>query len=65
MEIALLIDKANADDLAESLAPHRPGIHAQRAADLAGDAFDPLETADQRVARRVGQFLQLHAGARR
>ena len=63
MKISLLIHVADADDLAECLAAHRAGIHAQRAAHLARDALEPLEAGDQRVARRVGEFLLLHARA--
>ncbi len=63
-KFAVRIDEADADDLPEGLAAHRAGIHAQRAADISGDALEPLEAADLRVARRDGEFALLHADAR-
>ena len=64
VKIAVRIDEAHAHDLPKRLAAHRAGVHAQRAADIAGDALEPLEAADLRVARGVGELLLLHADAR-
>ena len=60
-KFAVAVDETHADHLTEGLAAHRAGVHAQRAADIPGNAFDPLEAADLRVARGVGEFLLLHA----
>ena len=54
----------NAHDLIESLHAHRAGVHAQAAADLAGNAFHPLETADPVLRRRAAELLQPDARAR-
>src|SRR5260221_3805013 len=64
VEIPVRIDEAHADDLAERFAAHRAGIHAQSAADVAGNAFEPFEAADLGIARGVGEFLLLHADTR-
>ena len=64
MEVAVRIDEAHAHDLLEGLVAHRARIHPQCAADVAGDALEPLEAADPRIARGVGQLLLLHADAR-
>src|SRR5262249_33024832 len=59
-KVAVRIDEADADHLTEGFAAHRAGIHAQGAADVAGDSFEPLEAADLGIARRVGELLLLH-----
>ena len=60
---AVLIEEGDAHDLVEGFDAHRAGVHAQRAADVAGDAFHPLEAADAAAAGDAGEFLQAHARA--
>ena len=45
MEISVRVDEAHAHHLPDSFAAHRAGVHAQRAADIAGDALEPHEAA--------------------
>ena len=59
---AVLIEEGHAHHLVEGFDAHRAGVHAQRAADVAGDAFHPLEAADAAAAGDAGEFLQAHAG---
>src|SRR5713101_4760036 len=53
-----------AHNVLESLCAHRASVHAQAAADRAGNSFHPLESAQARVLSRVGDLLQFRADAR-
>ena len=64
VQVSFGIEIPNLRDVIESLAAHRARIHPQRAADISGNAFHPLEAADLRVARGVRELLLLHADAR-
>ena len=58
------IDATQSFDLIESLDAHCACVHPQAAADLAGDALHPLETADAMLRREAADLLQFNARAR-
>ena len=58
LDAAVGVDEADADDLVEGFAAHRACIHADGAAEIAGDALHPFKTANACIARGAGDFFE-------
>src|ERR1700693_3084154 len=65
VRVSVRVEIANADHVFESLCAHRPCVHSQRATDRAGNSLHPLQSAQIGAARRISDFLQFCAHARR
>ena len=63
-DVALPVDGARLDQHILGLAAVRAGIHAQRAADRAGDAAIEGEPGDAGIRRRARELDVGHGGAR-
>lgn len=57
-EAAIEVDEADGDDLVEGFDAHGAGVHADGAAEIAGDAFHPFEAAEAGVAGGDGDLFE-------
>ena len=62
-EAAVEVDEADGDDLVKGFGAHGSGVHADGSAEVAGDAFHPLEAANLGVAGGAGDFFEAGTGA--
>lgn len=62
-DCAVLVECFDGDDVIEHFKAHRAGVHAQRAADVAGDAFHPFEATELGFGGGAGEFFEANARA--
>ena len=61
MGLTVFVEITNAHDVFKSLRAHCAGVHAQAAADCAGNTLHPLKSTKSSCLTRVGDLSQFRA----